>query len=194
VPADRLALAFPILVAALLAAVTFWLDNVVRTTPAGSTAGRHDPDFIVETFTATQTGADGLLRHVLRADRMTHYPDDDTTHLEKPRLTHYTEKRLTVHASSDRATLSTDGEQVQLSDNVRLTRAATPTQSELTLLTSTLLVTPNKGFARTDAPVIIEDARSRTDAVGLEFDYNKRRLTLLRDVRSTWQAPRSAAP
>ncbi|MCA3151393.1 MAG: LPS export ABC transporter periplasmic protein LptC [Rhodocyclaceae bacterium] len=61
-------------------------------------------------------------------------------------------------------------------------------QSELVLLTESLLVAPDKNFARTDAPVVIRNATSRTDAVGLEFDYNTRQLELLRDVRTTWQA------
>ncbi len=186
---DRLALAFPVVVAGLLAGITFWLDNLVRNAPPTSTAGRNDPDFIVESFTATQTGPDGMLRHVLRARRMTHFPLDDSTLLEQPRLTHFTEKRQMVGAVADQATMSSDGEQVLLTGNVRLTRAATATHSELRLLTSALLVTPNRNKARTDQPVIIEDARSRTNAVGLEFDYESRHLTLLSAVRTTWLPP-----
>jgi len=119
---------------------------------------------------------------------MSHFLDDDTTHLENPRLVHYTEKRLEVTATSDRAQLSSDGEVIQLSGNVRLTRAAVGNQTELVLLTERMVVTPDKGFARTDQPVVIRNGTSRTDAVGLEFDYNTRQLELLSEVRTTWQA------
>ena len=146
-----------------------------------------------ENLIASRTGPGGLLRHTLRARRMTHFLDDDTSQLDEPDLVHFTETGLQVTARADRAQLSGGGEDIQMSGNVRLTRAAVGNQSELVLLTETLLVTPDRNFARTDAPVVIRNGTSRTDAVGLEFDYNTRQLELLRDVRTTWQSP-SARP
>lgn len=184
---DRLALAFPVFVVVLLAALTIWLNEMVRSAPVADKVGREDPDFIVENFVATQTGPDGLLRHTLRAKRMTHFPHDDSTRLEAPRLTHFTEKRLEINAAADQALMSSDGEEVALSGNVRLVRAASGDQSELVLLTSALLVLPDEGFARSDQPVSIRNANSRTDAVGLEFDFNARQIRLLRNVNAVWE-------
>jgi len=186
---ERLAIGFPIFVVALLTGLSFWLDAVVSSAPPPDRASRHDPDFIVDNFVSTQSGPDGLLRHRLDARRMSHFLDDDSTLLEQPKLTHYTEKRLEVKATSDTALMSSDGEVITMTGNVRLTRAASADQSELVMRTSTLEVTPDKGFARTDQPVVIQNATSRTDAVGLEFDYNTRQLELLRDVRTSWQPP-----
>lgn len=185
---DRLALAFPVFVVALLTALSFWLEAVVQQANPRSAEVRHDPDFIVENFTASQTSPEGLLRHTLRARRMTHFLDDNASHLEQPSLVHFTDQGLEVTAQSDHAQMSGDGQVIQLSGNVRLTRAPVANQSELVLLTESLLVAPDKNFALTDAPVVIRNATSRTDAVGLEFDYNTRQLELLRDVRTTWQA------
>jgi lipopolysaccharide export system protein LptC len=190
---DRLALAFPVFVVLLLTALSFWLEAVVQKASPPDTVRRHDPDFIVDNFVASQTGADGLVLHTLRARRMTHYLDDDSSHLEEPRLAHFTTKGPEVTARSDNARLSSDGATIELTGNVWLTRAPVANQSELVLLTETLVVTPDKNFARTDQPVVIRNATSRTDAVGLEFDYNTRQLELLRDVRTTWQSP-SARP
>ena len=67
---DRLALAFPVFAVALLTALSFWLDAVVRTADPRNAAVRHDPDFIVDNFTARQTGPEGLLVHTLRAQRI----------------------------------------------------------------------------------------------------------------------------
>lgn len=186
---DRLALAFPVFVVVLLTALSFWLDAVVQTARPQDTVARHDPDLIVDNFIASQTGPKGQLLHTLRARRMTHYLDDDTSQLDGPNLVHFTENGLQVTARADRAQLSGGGEDIQMSGNVQLTRAAVGDQSELVLLTEALLVTPDKNFARTDAPVVIRNATSRTDAVGLEFDYNTRQLELLRNVRTTWQSP-----
>ena len=186
---DRLALAFPVFAVLLLTALSFWLDAVVQKANPPDTVRRHDPDFIVDNFVASQTGTNGLLLHTLRARRMTHFLDDDSSHLEEPRLVHFTPKGLEVTARSDSAQLSSDGATILLTGNVRMTRAPVANQSELVLLTESLVVTPDKNFARTDQPVVIQNATSRTDAVGLEFDYNTRQLELLRDVRTTWQSP-----
>jgi len=84
---ERLSTGFPLALLALLAALTFWLDHIAQptTTPRDSIM-RHDPDYIVENFVAVRTRVDGTPWYQLEAKRMLHYPDDDTTHLENPRI------------------------------------------------------------------------------------------------------------
>lgn len=180
---ERLALAFPVLVAALLAALTLWLDQLVQSGSAQPRVPGSEPDFVVHDVSATQTGADGRPRHVLKATRMTHYPSDDTTVLEQPRLSHFRDASMEVQARAEKATLSGDGRTVLMSGDVLLVRSAYGTQGELTLRTEELTVLPEEGFARTSMPVTLTSPTSRTDAVGLEFDYDRRRLTLQSNVR-----------
>jgi len=180
---ERLALTFPLLVAALLAALTFWLDQLVQSGAEQTRAISREPDFVVHDLSATQTGEDGRPRHVLKASRMTHYPADDSTLLEQPRLSHFRDSRMEVQARAEQATVSGDGRTLQMSGGVLLVRGAYAGQGELTLRTEQLTVLPEQGRAHTGAPVTLTSPTSRTDAVGLEFDYDRRQLTLLSNVR-----------
>ena len=122
---SRLTAWFPVALLAILAAVTVWLDREVQ--PPEATADsktRHDPDYIVENFSATRVGPDGRPQHTLHAKRMAHYPDDDTTHLDAPRLVSFRGKAEAVTVTAKTALLSSNGENAYLTDDVRLVRTA----------------------------------------------------------------------
>jgi lipopolysaccharide export system protein LptC len=72
----------------LLAALTFWLNRVIQgDNPRGPQ--RHDPDYWVEHFEVRRFDIDGKLQHTLVADKLLHYPDDDTTIVTAPRITYH---------------------------------------------------------------------------------------------------------
>ena len=84
---QRLTAWFPVLLLAAVAAVTVWLDRHVQPPETVNTGkARHDPDYIAENFTVTRIGPDGAVRYRMKARRMQHYPDDDTTDLEAPNV------------------------------------------------------------------------------------------------------------
>ena len=179
---------FPVVLLAAFAALTFWLDRQMNP-PAHSGDGkaRHDPDYIVENFTATRIGEDGVPRYTLSARRMVHYPDDDTTFLETPKLVNFAKSGITVTVTSKHAMLSSDGEDVYLTDDVRLLRSASGNKGELKVETSYLHVVPNQDIAKTDKPVQISDSQTRITSVGLEFNNRTRILKLLSNVRGTYE-------
>ena len=162
---------FPVVLRAAVAAMPVWLDRQVQP-PERSRDGkaRHDPDYIVEKLAATRFGPDGLARYSLSARRMVHYPDDDTTHLEAPKLVNFSGASATVTVTSKTAMISSNGENAYLTDDVHLVRSAYADKSELTMQTSYLHVIPDADIARTDKPVRVSDARILITAVGLEFN------------------------
>ena len=97
---------------------------------------------------------------------------------------------MTVTASSKTATLSSNGENAYLKDNVRLTRSAYENRGELTMLTSWLHVIPDDGIAKTDKPVRIQDANTLITSDGLEFNNETRILKLLSNVRGRYEKTR----
>ena len=171
----------------MLAALTFWLERLVQTpAPVRDGSTRHDPDYTVENFVAVRMGPDGLRLHQLEADRMLHYPDDDSTQLEAPRLLKYENEKVALSITAKRAHVSSKGETVDFQDDVRAVRSATPTQSELVLTTDFLHVVPDDNYARTDSPVTIVDANTKVTAVGLEFDNKAKTLKLMSNVRGSY--------
>ncbi|NBR27140.1 MAG: LPS export ABC transporter periplasmic protein LptC [Betaproteobacteria bacterium] len=190
---SRLTAWFPVALLAILAAVTFWLDREVQPPEAAADSKtRHDPDYIVENFSATRVGPDGRAQHTLHAKRMAHYPDDDTTHLEAPRLVSFRGKAEAVTVTAKKALLSGDGENAYLSDEVRLVRSARDKNSELIVETTWLHVMPEAHIAQTDREVKIYDANMLITAVGLELNSETRILKLLSNVRGRYEKKRPA--
>lgn len=181
---------FPVVLLAAVAATTVWLDQQVQPAERSRDGkARHDPDYVVENLAATRFGPDGLPRYSLSARHMVHYPDDDTTHLEAPKLVNFSRSNATVTVTSKTAMVSSNGEDAYLTDDVRLVRAAYADKSELTMQTSYLHVIPDDDIAKTDKPVRISDAHILITAVGLEFNNQTRILKLLSNVRGRYEKP-----
>jgi len=188
---QRLSAWFPVMLLAAVAGVTVWLDRQLQPPEhTGESKARHDPDYIAENFSATRTGPDGGPRYTLSARRMVHYPDDDTTYLDAPKLVNFRDSRVAVTVTSKNAMLSSNGENVYLTDNVRLVRSAYADKSEMTMLTSYLHVVPDDDVAETDKPVHIQDANTLITSVGLEFNNRTRILKLLSNVRGRYEKPK----
>jgi len=188
---QRLSAWFPVMLLAAVAGVTVWLDRQLQPPEhTGESKARHDPDYIAENFSATRTGPDGGPRYTLSARRMVHYPDDDTTYLDAPKLVNFRDSRVAVTVTSKNAMLSSNGENVYLTDNVRLVRSAYADKSEMTMLTSYLHVVPDDDIAETDKPVHIQDANTLITSVGLEFNNRTRILKLLSNVRGRYEKPK----
>jgi lipopolysaccharide export system protein LptC len=176
---DRLASFFPLLLLVALAALTYWLDRTVQPPAPDLTAPlRHDPDFIAEGFSAVQLGPDGRSRYVITGRRLVHYPDDDTAHVEEPRVLITEPGKPPVHVSARRGMITDDAEHVYLMDEVRIERGGGIEEGGAVLTTSYLHILPGEERAKTDQPVTLEDANTVIHGVGLEFDQKTRTVTI----------------
>lgn len=182
----------PIALMFALAMLTFYLERAVREEERHPALRRHDPDYIVHNFTTISFNSAGVAESTLSAARMIHYPDDDSTELEAPRLvrTMPQEPRMTVRA--DRGTLSSEGQEIFLYDNVRLVRDAGAGRPEARLSTSFLHVVQPRSLARTDRPVLLEEPSRSLAGRGMEYNYDSGNLVLHADVRGRFEP--GAAP
>lgn len=185
---DKLTAWFPLLLLAMLAALTFWLDLAVQP-QAGARNGsvRHDPDYIIDSVSAIRMAPDGNIKHTLTAEKMTHYPDDDSTHLQMPKFVSMASPKAPTTITSREALVSKDGDNVYFTDNVRVTRGAYADKSELVMETSYLHVIPDQNIAKTDRPVTITDANTIVKSIGLELNNETRILKLESQVRGTYE-------
>jgi lipopolysaccharide export system protein LptC len=191
-PTTRL---FPLGLMLVLAALTFYLDRAVNEDDSHPAMRRHDPDYLVMNFTTTTYNGAGAAESALSAERMEHYPDDDTTELTAPRVvqTRPAAPKITVRA--DRGKLSRDGEDIYLYDNVVLEREAGAGQTAARLETEYLQVVRDRSLVRTDREVrIIEETRSLSGK-GMEYSSETQHFTLNADVRARFEPrtdPRSS--
>lgn len=164
---------------------TYWLNQQVQPEPAKpDSSKRHDPDAIVENFSATRLNVQGVPRFVMAATKMLHYPDDDSTTLEAPSITMLSAGQPAIHATAKHGTISSKGEEVFLHDAVEVLREASAQQDKLTLQTEYLRIVPDQDLATTDRAVTIVDAHNIVHATGMEMDNKTRTLKLLSQVRS----------
>lgn len=176
----------PVLLLVFLAGLTYWLDRQLQFDLKRNAQSAGDPDFIVDNFTASRMGPNGAPQYTLSARRMLHYPHNDTTVLESPRFSSTARNGTTITATARSATLSSNGEEAFLRDDVLLVRSPSRTRKDMTIATSYLRVIPEKNYAVTDREVRISDANTLSTSVGLEFDGNKQIVSLLSNVRITY--------
>jgi len=175
---------FPLLLVGVLAGLTFWLQRITEPQSADrSGRDRHDPDFIVDTFTVRRFNAEGALQHTLAATRMLHYPDDDTTMVVAPRVTFHSTPPSQLTA--EQALVSKDAQSVRLERNVRLSRSAEAGGLGTEVTTTRLDIVPDLETASTDTPVTITQGRSVVTGSGLTADNKIQQTTLFGPVRGT---------
>lgn len=190
----RSAIFFPLVLLLLLALITFWINKTVQP-PAARIDGssRHDPDYMMGNFVTTQTDAYGNLRYKLAAVEMKHYPDDDTTELQRPRYTQFAVGKPYTQVEGLRGYVSNDGEEVQLFDNVKVTRQAFGDKGEMTVETEYLNIRPNDEVVTTDRPVVIKQApKTVIYATGMVYEKKNQTVTLLNKVRAHYERPNGA--
>lgn len=178
--ADR---AFPLALMFALALLTLWLDRTVREEGAQPSVRRHNPDFIISNFTITNYDRDGAVESVLSARRMTHYPDDDSTELEAPRVVQTKPGKARMTLTAERGALSQDGVDVFLRDNVVVVRDPHETSPEQRMTTSFLHIVRGKSLVRTDREVQIYQQDKELNGRGMEYDNETGLLLLHERVR-----------
>ena len=106
-----------------LLALTYWLNQQVRPDSIKlDNTSRHQPDAIVENFSAIKLGVQGTPSLIIAAQKMLHFPDGDSTTLEMPHITSLSAERPTIHISAKRGILSSKGDEIFLHDNVEILR------------------------------------------------------------------------
>ena len=182
---------YPIIVLAVLAGTSVWLERVTRVDEPSLTEEQTGPDFVAEGAHLVGFAADGAKRYELFAERLSHFPQGDITRLDQPRLRMIKAERET-HISAQRADVSPRGERVDMQGEVRVRRPATPSTPLLTLDSDPRSVWPDSHRASTDSPVHMTRGATRADALGMRTDNLFGTLELIGQVRVNM--PRNQGP
>ncbi len=176
----------PLAILLLLAALSFWIERSVQVTANGSLAARTDPEGIMENFDALRTDPEGKPHYRLSAKRLRHYSSSKLTELESPRFVQLDAETGEVSAAARQATVSSDGNEVDLRDGVVVERAARPGQSAMVLRTSQLLVYPERDLLRAPGAVDIRDDILVLRAGAMEYDARQRVIKLTGRVQARY--------
>ena len=176
----------PLAILLLLAALSFWIERSVQLTETGSEASQTDPEGIMENFDALRTDPAGKPHYRLSAKRLKHYSGSKRTELESPRFVQLDVVAGDVSAVSRQATVSSDGQEVDLVGDVVVERAARPGQSAMTVRTEQLLVFPERDLLRASGAVEILDDAMTVRAGAMEYDAGQRVIKLTGRVHARY--------
>lgn len=181
---DRLVAWSPVLLLGGLAALTYWLNAQIRPGEnAFDGSNRHDPDVFVERFKAVALDREGHIRQSLEAARAEHFPDDDNTALDQPRIAFTDPGKPRLDVSADRGSVTGNREHAFFEGHVKAVRAAT-TDAEgkpdgpVVFESEFLHVIPKEDRIVTDRAVTISEPRATINATGLEYDNRSKQLKL----------------
>jgi lipopolysaccharide export system protein LptC len=181
---------FPLVIAAALAGLTLWLRQAIDL-PEERKDGklRHDPDTIIESLQAASYDVAGRPLHHLSAERLVHYPDDDTSYLDRPRL-HFTPagaSEMRVEAQRGQA-LGKD--EIRLWDGVRVERIERVAGARMvpgwTATVPDLVARTDLGTVQTDSPYVFVQGSARIEGKGFFADQNARLINLVSGVRASF--------
>lgn len=176
----------PLAILMLLAALSYWIERSVQLSDNGNGVERKDPEGIMENFDAMSTDVTGRPHYRLTARTLKHYSGSKLTELELPRVVQLDEKFGEVSAVAKQATVSSDGQEVDLRGDVHVMRAARAGQSALSLKTARLLVFPKRDLLRAPGTVEISDANMAVHAGAMEFHSKQRVIKLTGRVKARY--------
>lgn len=178
---------FPVALMLALALLTFYLERTVREEQVNPALRRHDPDYVISDFTSTTYNSAGAPLTMLSAAKMVHYPDDDTTELVAPRVVQTKPDEPRMSVSAERGSLSGNGEEIFLYDDVVLLREAAGDRPSARLTTSFLHLLRDRSLARTDREVTIVEDRRSLSGRGMDYNNDTRQFNLYADVHGRFE-------
>lgn len=176
----------PLAILAVLAALSFWIERSVQVADSNGQAAQADPEGIMENFDALRTDLAGKPHYRLSARKLKHYSGSKLTELEAPRFVQLDPEAGEVSAMARQATVSANGDEVDLRGDVVVERAARPGQSAMTLRTAQLLVFPDRDLLRAPGAVDIRDGTQTLRAGAMEYDARQRVIKLSGRVQARY--------
>ncbi len=171
----------------LLLALTFWLNGLVQPGDSKNDGSeRHDPDLIVENFSARKLGPDGAVRYTLVASKMTHYPDDDSSLLEAVSFQAADPGQAPIFATSQRGQILDGGDKVIMEGQVVIKAEAGKETPAWRLNTPQLVLRPDDNLAQSDAGVKIESSEGNLSAASFVLNTETRIVTM-KQVKAIYQ-------
>ncbi len=164
----------------MLVALTFWLSRFAQS-PEKLSGNKllHEPDLIIENFAARKLSISGDVQYAVNAVKMSHFPDDDSSHLEKVTLiaTDANQSSMTITAPEGQLVRKVDGsDEVMMKGGVLVHTVATTKYPEMKLVTPKLTVLPESHQARSVDGVVLESAAGTLTAKSFLLSTMTRRV------------------
>ena len=143
-------------------------------------------DYTISQFTITIMDENGQPSRIIKGQEMTHFPEDDSTHITSPIAEFVNQQKDTWIVTSEQGKTHGKGHVILLTDNVVISRKD---DDKTELQTSTLTLDTNKSTAYTDAVVKMISPYGETNSIGLHATLEDKTINLHSRVKGHYDAP-----
>lgn len=143
-------------------------------------------DYTISQFTITIMDENGQPSRIIKGQEMTHFPEDDSTHITSPIAEFVNQQKDTWIVTSEQGKTHGKGHVILLTDNVVISRKD---DDKTELQTSTLTLDTNKSTAYTDAAVKMISPYGETNSIGLHATLEDKTINLHSRVKGHYDAP-----
>lgn len=141
------------------------------------------PQIIVEQTQLTHFNLSGTVAHQLQSEKLLSEEGDGLVYVSNPVIGIDPNRSDSWEAFSQRGTYNQQTKAMQMSGEVILIRRQ-PEDDPITISTDVLNYYPDKNFAESDSPVIIETTGHKIETIGMSVDFAVSQYTLKSQVRS----------
>lgn len=179
-----------LIIISALALLSWWFQDIWKEAPIiQQQKDEHFPDYFMENFTLTSMDINGKPDYILRAVKMLHFADDNSSELEQPRIQFLNEKGdWTITA--EHALILEDSNLIQLKHNVQLSRNASPQQTPLLIDTDFLSINTETQIAETESLAQVTSKGLSMTSKGLVYDSQNGILKLVSEVKGVYETAR----
>ena len=167
----------------VLAGSSWWVLSIIDPNRRQAiTISVEGPDHFMEDFVSTTLGESGTPLHRLIAERLTHYPNQEHSDLQKPIMTFYREDNNVWVASAKEGRIWDDGKEIFLQGDVNIKRPGDP-KKLIVINTRDLRILPDDDFAETANTVVVQQDQNTVTATGMQAHFGQGEVDLLSEVR-----------
>lgn len=181
-----------LLLIVLLAVVSGWIFESIEKSPILTKEKiRHEPDYFLKNFTATTMDDTGKPAYQVKANHLEHYPDDDSTKLQKPKFSFYKDNIKIWTAEANEALVLNNNKKINLKGNVILKRISDPGKNNVPMILKAeqLTIEPERNLAHTKSKIKLLQGKNYIQAIGMRADINKTKIEFLSKTRSHYVLP-----
>lgn len=186
-PPRRVTQILPVIIVAVLAALSYWLLQTQLRPLAPPTPEHlsHTPDYFANDFAITMLNQTGTTQYRLNAHSMVHFEDDQNTDVQLPTMRAFSPDRPPVSANAKRGVVNADGSVVDLYEDAVVTRPPGAGDPAMRADSEHFRIFANDDVVETEKPVKLQRGPSVSTANGMIYNNVTRSMQLLGDVRGT---------
>ncbi|MBK9625686.1 MAG: LPS export ABC transporter periplasmic protein LptC [Rhodocyclaceae bacterium] len=160
----------------LIAGLSFWLNSSVAPDTHDNDPLRHDADYWVDNFSVKRFDRDGRPLNTLSGQKMTHFPDDDTTLITNPKVTFF--RQPTLQLSAALGQIGNDGKEITLTNNVLIHRDGSAGGLPMEMRTQRMVLFPEIEELRVTSNLTITQGKSVVSGSAMNLN-NKTGISVL---------------